>query len=229
MPPIRGVPLPYNYKRRGISALHADQRSSNTGICQQEERPAWQPRTIPCRLCRRKLPTASALRNALPFMDHNHLPLSLVRTTPDAQKDDVPKVLFSTTDVRPREKLAAPLRGARSVKDVEVTVKRVPETMPPDVAKQHGRTRPGGPVASQRWAHDAILFVRQLALATWPHRRNFLDQTGSLWVKGALVGKVGSVFTSTGTGGGNESTIISFVNTLMRRHDLCRVAVCLSS
>ena len=45
--------------------------------------------------------------------------------------------------------------------------------------------------------------------------RNFLDQTGGLWVKGALVGKVGSVFTSTGTGGGNESTIISFVTTLM--------------
>ena len=45
--------------------------------------------------------------------------------------------------------------------------------------------------------------------------RNFLDQTGSLWMSGALVGKVGSVFTSTGTGGGNESTIISFVTTLM--------------
>ena len=45
--------------------------------------------------------------------------------------------------------------------------------------------------------------------------RNFLDQTGGLWAKGALVGKVGSVFTSTGTGGGNESTIISFVITLM--------------
>ncbi len=45
--------------------------------------------------------------------------------------------------------------------------------------------------------------------------RNFLDQTGGLWVQGGLVGKVGSVFTSTGTGGGNESTIISFVTTLM--------------
>jgi len=45
--------------------------------------------------------------------------------------------------------------------------------------------------------------------------RNFLDQTGGLWVKGGLVGKVDSVFASTGTGGGNESTIISFVTTLM--------------
>jgi len=45
--------------------------------------------------------------------------------------------------------------------------------------------------------------------------RNFLDQTGGLWVKGGLVGKVGSVFASTGTGSGNESPIISFVTTLM--------------
>ena len=45
--------------------------------------------------------------------------------------------------------------------------------------------------------------------------RNFLDQTGSLWMKGALVGKVGSVFVSTGTGGGNESTAISFLTTLI--------------
>ena len=45
--------------------------------------------------------------------------------------------------------------------------------------------------------------------------RSYLDRTGELWVKGALVGKPGSVFTSTGTGGGNESTIISFATTLI--------------
>jgi multimeric flavodoxin WrbA len=45
--------------------------------------------------------------------------------------------------------------------------------------------------------------------------RSYLDRTGGLWVKGALVGKPGSVFTSTGTGGGNESTIISFAMTLI--------------
>jgi NAD(P)H dehydrogenase (quinone) len=45
--------------------------------------------------------------------------------------------------------------------------------------------------------------------------RNFLDQTGGLWASGALVGKVGSVFTSTGTGGGNETTITSFHTTLL--------------
>ena len=45
--------------------------------------------------------------------------------------------------------------------------------------------------------------------------RIFFDQTGSLWQKGALFGKVGSVFTSTGTGGGNESTILTFIPTLL--------------
>ena len=45
--------------------------------------------------------------------------------------------------------------------------------------------------------------------------RNFLDQTGPLWVEGALIGKVGSVFTSTSTGGGNETTIVSFHLTLL--------------
>ena len=45
--------------------------------------------------------------------------------------------------------------------------------------------------------------------------RNFLDQTGGLWAKGALVGKIGSVFVSTGTGGGSETTITSFHSTLL--------------
>ncbi len=47
--------------------------------------------------------------------------------------------------------------------------------------------------------------------------RNFLDQTGSLWVKGSLVGKVSSVLASTGTGGGNESTILTFIPTLLHQ------------
>ena len=47
--------------------------------------------------------------------------------------------------------------------------------------------------------------------------RNFLDQTGGLWIKGVLVGKVASVFTSTGTGGGNESTILTFIPTLLHQ------------
>lgn len=109
--------------------------------------------------------------------------------------------------------------GARTVDGVEVTVKRVPETMPPEVAKQYGaKLDQAAPVASPQELgdYDAILFGTPTRFGNMAAQmRNFLDQTGGLWMKGALVGKVGSVFTSTGTGGGNESTIISFVTTLM--------------
>jgi len=109
--------------------------------------------------------------------------------------------------------------GARSVEGAEVTVKRVPETMPPEVAKQYGvKLDQAAPVASPKELgdYDAILFGTPTRFGNMAAQmRNFLDQTGGLWVKGGLVGKVGSVFVSTGTGGGNESTIISFVTTLM--------------
>ncbi len=118
------------------------------------------------------------------------------------------------------EKLAAAIaEGASSVKGVEVTIKRVPETMPLDIAKQHGvKLDQAAPIASpnELGDYDAILFGTPTRFGNMTAQmRNFLDQTGGLWVKGVLVGKVASVFTSTGTGGGNESTIISFVNTLM--------------
>lgn len=109
--------------------------------------------------------------------------------------------------------------GARSVEDVEVTLKRVPETMPPEVAAKYGaKLDQAAPVADPKELghYDALLFGTPTRFGNMAAQmRNFLDQTGGLWVKGALVGKVGSVFTSTGTGGGNESTIISFVTTLM--------------
>jgi len=109
--------------------------------------------------------------------------------------------------------------GARSVAGVEVALKRVPETLPPEVARQTGaKLDQPAPVASpnELGDYDAIIFGTPTRFGNMTAQmRNFLDQTGGLWVKGGLVGKVGSVFTSTGTGGGNESTIISFVTTLM--------------
>lgn len=118
------------------------------------------------------------------------------------------------------EKLAAAVaEGARSVADTEVTVKRVPETMPPDVAQKSGaKLDQPAPVATpaELGDYDAIIFGAPTRFGNMAAQmRNFLDQTGGLWVKGALVGKVGSVFASTGTGGGNESTIISFATTLL--------------
>lgn len=109
--------------------------------------------------------------------------------------------------------------GARSVEGTEVTVKRVPETMSPEAAAKAGvKLDQAAPVADPKEVaeYDAILFGTPTRFGNMAAQmRNFLDQTGGLWVKGALVGKVGSVFASTGTGGGNESTIMSFVNTLM--------------
>ncbi len=109
--------------------------------------------------------------------------------------------------------------GARTVPGLEVIIKRVPETMPPEVAEKYGaKLDQAAPVASPKelGEYDAIIFGTPTRFGNMTAQmRNFLDQTGSLWMKGALVGKVASVFTSTGTGGGNESTIISFMSNLM--------------
>lgn len=109
--------------------------------------------------------------------------------------------------------------GARSVDGVEVTIKRVPETLSEESAKRNGvKLDQAAEVATpgELADYDAIIFGTPTRFGNMAAQmRNFLDQTGGLWVKGGLVGKVGSVFTSTGTGGGNESTIISFVTTLM--------------
>ncbi|MCP1336178.1 NAD(P)H:quinone oxidoreductase [Futiania mangrovi] len=108
--------------------------------------------------------------------------------------------------------------GAREVEGVEVTIKRVPELVPEEVAQKSGyKLDQDAPVANpQELAdYDAILFGTPTRFGNMAAQmRNFLDQTGGLWVKGALIGKIGSVFTSTGTGGGNESTILTFWPTL---------------
>ena len=109
--------------------------------------------------------------------------------------------------------------GARGVDGVDVVIKRVPELLSDELAKKYGvKLDQAAPLASPRELadYDAILFGTPTRFGNMAAQmRNFLDQTGGLWVKGALVGKVGSVFTSTGTGGGNESTIISFATTLI--------------
>ncbi|MCE3046359.1 NAD(P)H:quinone oxidoreductase [Legionella sp. 16cNR16C] len=119
-------------------------------------------------------------------------------------------------------------KGAKEVDGVEVTLKRVPETMPEDIAKKAGvKLNQEAPVASpQELAnYDAIIFGTPTRFGNMAAQmRNFLDQTGGTWVNGGLVGKIASVFVSTGTGGGNESTIISFWNTLIH-HGMIIVGV----
>ncbi|HLV78143.1 MAG TPA: NAD(P)H:quinone oxidoreductase [Marinobacter sp.] len=108
--------------------------------------------------------------------------------------------------------------GARSVAGVEVTVKRVPETMPADAFKNAGgKVDQAAEVASpaELADYDAVIFGTPTRFGNMSGQmRNFLDQTGGLWAQGALAGKVASVFTSTGTGGGQEMTITSTWTTL---------------
>ncbi|WP_193075226.1 NAD(P)H:quinone oxidoreductase [Pseudomonas sp. FME51] len=108
--------------------------------------------------------------------------------------------------------------GARGVDGVEVTVKRVPETMNADAfAAAGGKTDQQAPEASpaELADYDAIIVGTPTRFGNMTGQmRNFFDQTGGLWAKGALAGKVASVFTSTGTGGGEEMTITSTWTTL---------------
>lgn len=108
--------------------------------------------------------------------------------------------------------------GARRVSGAEVTIKRVPETMPAEAFKNAGgKVEQAAPVASPAELpdYDAIIFGTPTRFGNMSGQmRNFLDQTGGLWAKGALHGKVASVFSSTGTGGGQEMTITSTWTTL---------------
>jgi NAD(P)H dehydrogenase (quinone) len=119
------------------------------------------------------------------------------------------------------EKMAeAVAEGVIAVPGAEVTIKRVPELVPEEIAKRSGmKLNQPAPIATvgELANYDAIIFGTPTRFGNMcAQMRNFLDQTGGLWVKGALVGKVGSVFTSTGTQhGGQETTITSFHSTLL--------------
>ena len=121
------------------------------------------------------------------------------------------------------EKMAeAVAEGARAVPSTEVTIKRVPELVPEEVAKNSGmKLDQPAPIATvdELVTYDAIIFGTPTRFGNMcAQMRNFLDQTGGLWMKGALVGKVGSVFASTGTQhGGQETTITSFHSTLLHQ------------
>jgi NAD(P)H dehydrogenase (quinone) len=112
--------------------------------------------------------------------------------------------------------------GACSVEGVEVFIKRVPELMPEEVARKTGaKLDQEAPIATvdELPHYDAIIFGTPTRFGNMcAQMRNFLDQTGKHWVSGALVGKVGSVFTSTATQhGGQETTITSFHSTLLHQ------------
>lgn len=123
--------------------------------------------------------------------------------------------------------------GARQVSNTEVTVYQVPELVPGKELEKSGAK-----AARQTFAHipvaqpsvlaeaDAIIFGTPTRFGNMcAQMRNFLDRTTQLWLKGALIGKVGSVFASTATQhGGQETTITSFHTTLLH-HGMIVVGV----
>jgi NAD(P)H dehydrogenase (quinone) len=119
--------------------------------------------------------------------------------------------------------------GVRQAEGVEVVVKRVPEIIPEDKARAMGvKLDQKAPIATtdELGTYDAIIFGTPTRFGNMAAQmRNFLDQTGKLWVEGALIGKIASVFSSTGTQhGGQETTITSFHSTLLH-HGMVIVGV----
>jgi NAD(P)H dehydrogenase (quinone) len=111
--------------------------------------------------------------------------------------------------------------GARSA-GADVTIKRVPELVPEEVAKaSYYKMDQEAPIATvaELADYDAIIVGAGTRFGTMASQmRNFWDQTGGLWAEGKLVGKLGSAFTSTATQhGGQESTILSFIPTFLHQ------------
>jgi len=133
-------------------------------------------------------------------------------------------VVFYSTYGHIYKMAEAVAEGAKQVNGAEVEIRRVPETLPQEVLEKMGAVE-----AQKAYAQIPVCTVDELAEADavifgTPTRfgnmcgqmRQFLDATGQLWAKGSLVGKVGSVFTSTATQhGGQESTILTFHVTLL--------------
>lgn len=127
-------------------------------------------------------------------------------------------VLYYSTYGHVEALASAIAEGASEVEGAEITIKRVPELVPEEIASNSGyKTDQAAPIAdpNELADYDAIIFGTPTRFGNMASQmRNFLDQTGGLWAQGKLIGKVAGVFTSTGTGGGNETTITSFWNTL---------------
>ena len=128
-------------------------------------------------------------------------------------------VLYHSTHGHIETMANAVAEGARST-GAQVDIKRVPETVPDDVAKAaHYKLDQAAPIATiaELADYDAIIvgFGTRFGRIS-SQMAAFWDQAGGLWVKGSLVGKVGAVFTSTATQhGGQETTLISTIASLM--------------
>jgi NAD(P)H dehydrogenase (quinone) len=129
-------------------------------------------------------------------------------------------VLYHSTYGHIEAMAEAVAEGARSVEGAVVDIKRVPELVPEELARASGyKLDQAAPIAKpdELADYDAVIVGAGTRYGTASSQmRNFLDQTGGIWMKGALVGKVGSAFTSTATQhGGQETTLIGLIQTLL--------------
>jgi NAD(P)H dehydrogenase (quinone) len=129
-------------------------------------------------------------------------------------------VLYHSTYGHVEAMAEAVAEGARQVEGASVDIKRVPELVPEELARQSGyKLDQAAPIAEvdDLAGYDAVIVGAGTRYGTAASQmRNFLDQTGGLWMKGALVGKVGSAFSSTATQhGGQETTLIGLIQTLL--------------
>jgi NAD(P)H dehydrogenase (quinone) len=129
-------------------------------------------------------------------------------------------VLYYSSYGHVEQMALAQAEGARRIEGAQVVVKRVPELVPEAVARSsHFKLEQPAPVAdpNELDQYDGIIFGTPTRFGNMAAQmRNFLDQTGALWFRHALVGKVGSVFCCTASQhGGQETTITSFHSTLM--------------
>ena len=129
-------------------------------------------------------------------------------------------VLYHSTYGHIEKMAEAVAEGAREVAGVEVSLKRVPELVSDEVAAKSGyKLNQAAPIAdpNELGDYDAIIIGAGTRFGVVASQmRNFLDQTGPLWAKGALVGKVGSGFTASATQhGGQETTLISLYTTFL--------------
>ena len=130
-------------------------------------------------------------------------------------------VLYYSTYGHIEQMAQAVAEGAREA-GAEVAVKRVPELVPEEVARNaHFKLDQAAPIATvdELPGYDAIIVGTPTRFGNMASQmKNFIDQTGGLWAKGALIGKVGSVFTSTASQhGGQESTILSVHTVLLHQ------------
>ena len=142
-------------------------------------------------------------------------------------------VIFYSTYGHVWKMAEAVAEGARQVPGAEVSLLQVPELIPEDALE-----RVGAKGARQQFAHipvaapenlveaDAIIFGTPTRFGNMAAQmKNFLDQTGQLWAKGALIGKVGSVFTSTATQHGGQETTITSTHTVLLHHGFILVGL----